>query len=218
LLFAAKSDEWHYGVNTAIFNALLTLLPMNFVSTLTVQNRTRLSKKFWFSHAPRWPLLEQARLVPTAVRAFRGMLAEDIPLGSNGPRLPMLTKLILLDIGLTAMRTFHLRDMLIERVEQGVPLEYLDLRTCIAANRAIQLLAEIVVDVQEPLNAPSMEMEEAFRWHRGIGYYNEVGFSNESSSWYSDTDDDEDGDEDEDEEEYETDYDDGSDFGDDLLY
>jgi hypothetical protein len=221
LLFAAKSDEWHYGVNTAIFNALLTLLPVNFVSTLTVQNRTRLSKKFWFSHAPRLPLLKQARLVPTAVRAFKGMLAEDIPLDSDGPRLPMLTKLILLDITLTAMRTFYLCDMLIERVEQGVPLEYLDLRTCIAANRAIQLLAEIVVDVQEPLNAPLVEKEEVFRRDRGIGYYDEVGFTDEWSSWYSDTDDDEDGDEDEDEEEYETDYDDGSDwsdFNDDLLY
>jgi hypothetical protein len=55
----------------------------------------------------------------------------------------------------------------------------------------------------------------------GIGYYDEVGFTDEWSSWYSDTDDDEDGDEDEDEEEYETDYDDGSDwsdFNDDLLY
>jgi hypothetical protein len=219
LQFSAKGDRWYYGVDTAIFDALLTLLPMNSVSTLSVQNRTRLSKEFWFRHAPRWPSLEQARLVPTAVRAFRDVLAEDIPLDSDGPRLPMLTKLILLDASLTAIRTFNLSDMLIERVEQGVPLEYLDLRTCVAANRAIQLLAEIVVDVQEPLRAPPKAME-LFCWHGGIGYYDEVGFADEQASWYSGTDDgedddgDEDEDEDEDEEEDEMDYDDESDFGD----
>jgi hypothetical protein len=113
-----------------------TLLPMNSVSTLTAQNRTRLSKESWLRYASRLPLLEQARLVPIAVRALKEMLAEDIPLDPDGPQLPMLTKLILLDVRLTAIRTFHLRDMLIERVEQGVPLEYLDLRTCFAANCA----------------------------------------------------------------------------------
>jgi hypothetical protein len=223
LQFSAKGNRWYYGVDTAIFDALLTLLHMNSVSTLSAQSRTRLSKVFWFRHAPRWPSLEQARLVPTTVRAFRDVLAEDIPLDSDGPRLPMLTKLILLDVRLTAIRTFNLRDMLLERVEQGVPLEYLDLRTCVAAKRAIQLLAEIVVDVQEPLDAPPNAMEP-FGWHGGIGFYNEVGFADEQVSWYSDTDDgeDDDGDEDEDEdeeeeeEEDEMDYDDESDFGDDL--
>ncbi|KAF8492739.1 hypothetical protein F5888DRAFT_1806551 [Russula emetica] len=183
LMFAARGDEWNYGVDTgtAIFDALLTLLPMNSVSTLTAQNCTRLSKDSWLRYASRLPLLEQARLVPTAVRAFKEMLAEDIPLDSDGPQLPMLTKLILLDVRLTAIRTFHLRDMLIERVEQGAPLEYLDLRTCEAADRAIQLLAEIVVDVQ----ASPMQV-----FFGGIGYYNGVDFDDGlGGSWYDDTDD-----------------------------
>jgi F-box-like len=228
LLFSAKCDYWNYGVDTAIFDALLTLLPMNSVSTLTAQNRTRLSKKFWLGHAPRWPLLEQARLVPTSVGAFGEMLAEDRP--PDCPRLPSLTKLVLLDSTLTTLRTYHLRDMFMRRVEQGVPLEVLDLRTCFATNPAIQLLAEIVVDVQEPLDAPPMATEEFFNRHGEIEYYDDVGFDDGRASWYSNTDDDEDddGDEDEDddddddenedEEEYETDYDDGSDFGDDQLY
>jgi hypothetical protein len=88
-------------------------------------------------------------LVPTAVKGFRDMLAEDAPL--DGPRLPSLTKLILTDITWTDARTYHLRDMLIERVEQGVPLEVLDLRTCIDVDWAATLFKEIVVDVQEPL-------------------------------------------------------------------
>ncbi|KAI0281237.1 hypothetical protein BGY98DRAFT_1185018 [Russula aff. rugulosa BPL654] len=173
-------------VKTAISDALLTLLPTDSVSTLTAQNRTRLSKGFWLRHASGLRLLEQARLVPTAVRAFKEMLSEDIPFDSDCPQFPFLTKLILLDVRLTLIRTLHLRDTLIERVEQGVPLEYLDLRTCVAPNRAIQLLAEIVVDVREPL----------------------VEFDDGRGSWYDDTDsgEDEDGDEDDSEDE------DGMDF------
>jgi len=147
------------------------------------------------------PLLEQARLVPAAVSAFREMLAEDILLDSDGPQLPMLTKLILLDVRLTAIRTYHLGDMLIKRVEQGVPLEVLDLRTCIAADRAIQFLAEIVVDVQEPLNARQMAMEEVFKYV-GIGYRDEVEYDDGRRPWYGNMDDAEGEDEDEDEVEH----------------
>jgi hypothetical protein len=64
------------------------------------------------------------------------MLGEDAP--PDGPRLPSLKTLILVDVNLTAVRTYDLRDMLIERVEQGVPLEVLDLRSCVVAERAIQ--------------------------------------------------------------------------------
>ena len=61
---------------------------------------------------------------------------------------------------MTAIRTFHLRDILIERVEKGIPLEHLGLHTFVAANSAIQLFAETVVDMQEPLEAPPMAIEE----------------------------------------------------------
>ena len=213
LQFSATSNSWCYGVDNAIFDELLSLLPMNSVSTLSAQNCTRLSKKSWLKHASNLHLLEQARLVPTAVKAFRGMLAEDTPVNPDGPRLPMLTKLILLDVNLNKMRTLCLRDILIERVEQGVPLEYLDLRTCVAADRTIQLLAEIVVDVQEPLDTAP---EEFFGWQKkkkGSEYYNEVRFDDDAhDSWYDNMDDSED----EDEDEGETDYGDGVDFIDDL--
>ena len=141
---------------------------MNFVSTLaslTAHDRTRLSKESWLRYAPRLPLLEQARLVPSAVNAFLRMLSEDIPLDSDGPRLPELTKLIFIDVELGPRRTFYLRDILIERVEQGVPLEHLDLRTCVTPIRSIRLLAEIVVDVQEPLDGPWMAIEKYNGWY-----------------------------------------------------
>jgi len=102
-LFAAKdNNRWNYGVDVTIFDALLTLLPMNSVSTLSTLIFTRLRKEFWLRHASRWPLLEQARLVPPSIRGFWEMLAEDAP--PDGPRLPSLTRLIFLGDLLTALR------------------------------------------------------------------------------------------------------------------
>jgi hypothetical protein len=171
LMFATKGSNWDYEVNTAIIDALLTHLPMNSVSTLTVKNRTELSKEFWLSHAPRWPLLKQIRLVPTAVKGFRAMLAGDTPF--DGPRLPSLTKLILAAVTLTAPRTFDLRDMLIERLEQGVPLEVLDLFQCYAADCAIKLLREVVVVVTGPFYENKIREDPAFSSFKsggGTGY------------------------------------------------
>jgi len=184
LMFAAKGNMWNCGVDTAIFDALLTLLPMNFVSTLTAQNCTRLSKESWLRHASRLPSLEQARLVPTAVRAFREMLVEDIP--PEGLRLPSLTRLFLIEVALTALRTFHhLHDLVIKRVEQGVPMEVLDLHTCSAPGWppcAIQFPVEIVGDVQEPLDVRQMAKEEFFKV--GIGYCDEVEYDDGRRPWY----------------------------------
>ncbi|KAI0281233.1 hypothetical protein BGY98DRAFT_959374 [Russula aff. rugulosa BPL654] len=188
LLFTAKGDKWRNGVDSAIFDALFTHLSVDSVLTVTTQNRTRLSKEFCVRHAPRWPLLEQARLVPTSVGAFLEMLAEDTP--PDGPRLPSLTRLIVLHVRLTSLRMYHLGDMLIKRVEQGVPLEVLDLRTCVAADRAIRSFSEIVVDVQEPVDAPPMTMEEFFK-DVGIGYRDRVEYD-DGRSPCEDEDEDED--------------------------
>lgn len=100
------------------------------------------------------------------------MLAEDAP--PDGPRLSSLTELILVEVTLTELRTSCLRDMLIKRVEQGVPLEVLDLRQCVVACRVIRWLTEIVVDVEEP---PSKSREPP------IGYYDDVDYY-ESGPWY----------------------------------
>ena len=174
-----------YGVDTAIFDALLTHLPLNSISTLTAQTTDiRLTKEFWLSHASRWPLLERARLVPTTFRAFREMLAEDAP--PDGPRLSSLTELILVEVTLTELRTSCLRDMLIKRVEQGVPLEVLDLRQCVVACRVIRWLTEIVVDVEEP---PSKSREPPIMYYDDVDYY-ESGpwYENRRGFWFDDAD------------------------------
>ena len=64
LEFGAKSRNWLASANTAISDTLLTLLPINSVSTLTVKSITGLSKEFWLAHILRWPLLKQASLNP----------------------------------------------------------------------------------------------------------------------------------------------------------
>ena len=207
LRMSANGINWRSGVDTVILDALLAHLPVNSVSTFTAQNRTRLSKGFWLRHASRWPLLEQARLVPTSVRAFRDMLAEDTP--PDGPRLPLLTRLVLLGVKLTAIRTCHLRDMLIRRVEQGVPLEVLDLRTCVAVDHAIRSFAEIVVDVQEPLARP-MAMEEFFK--DVDGDLDKVEYDDGGRPWYGDMSNGEDEDEDVDEDEDDMEHDDEFDY------
>ena len=105
-------------------------------------------------------------MVPTTVKAFIDMLSEVSPPG--GPQLPSLKKLILVDIALTTSRVYYLRDMLIKRIKQGVPLEVLDLRTCFAHSRAIQLLKKIVVEVQEP--PPARRPMRPMKTTEPIGY------------------------------------------------
>ena len=151
LIFTA-TGPWSQDVVTATYDALFALLPVNSVSTFSALNHTRLSKEFWLNQTQRLPLLERVRLVPTAVKAFRDMLAEDA--SPNGPRLPLLTKLTIFHVTWTLKKTYHFRDMLLKRVEQGVPLKSLDLVACEEPKppRVMQVFAEIVVDVQRPLS------------------------------------------------------------------
>jgi hypothetical protein len=190
MFYAQGYDTWDSSspevltlIKAAIFDALLTLLPLNSVSTLTAHNDTRLGKGFWLRHASKLPLLEQARLASTAASEFWEMLAEDIPHDSGGPQLPMLTKLIIHKYPLCDRVTMlHLCDTLIRRVEQGVPLECLDLHSCEGGKRAsgaIKLLAEIVVDVRK-INPGAWKFP---KWDS-----NRDEFDDGRGGWYIDTD------------------------------
>jgi len=69
-------------------------------------------------------------------------------------------------------------------VEQGVPLEVLDLRACHAGDRSVQFLGEIVVEVQEPLAAMWIEDPASFDWHVGIGRWDQVNFIEAPDTWW----------------------------------
>ena len=79
------------------------------------------------------------------------MLLEDDG-GCGNPLLPSLTILVLVCEQLNARRAHRLCDTLMNRVEQGVPLEELDLQACLATDHAVHLLSEIVVDVHGPVS------------------------------------------------------------------
>jgi len=163
LVFCAISESgWRGGMETVVFGAVLSNLPLDAISTLSAQNETQLSKEDWLSHAPRLAKVNRVLLVSTAVGAFSEMLEEAPPNGL--PRLPQLTKLILYEVSLTAPITYHLRDILVKRKEHGAPLETLDLRTCIGPERAIQLLSETVGNVQSPPRAQMMGHSAFFGW------------------------------------------------------
>ncbi|KAN0139131.1 hypothetical protein V8E53_003020 [Lactarius tabidus] len=92
---------------------------------------------------------ERVDLAPRSARGFIEMLLEDDG-GCERPLLPSLTDLRLIENSLFGGWISRLRDTLMKRVEQGVPLEVLDLRTCSAPGPVVRLLSEIVVDVWGP--------------------------------------------------------------------
>jgi hypothetical protein len=146
LLVTWIRPEHYIGVFDAV-----AALPLDSLVTLTVQHRTRLDETFWLFHASRWPLLRRVRLAAPAARGFREMVLLPDDDGPEWLLFPSLTKLDLIDdTALGARKTLRLCDALMKRVEQGVPLETLDLRACRATSHAVRLLSEIVVDVRAP--------------------------------------------------------------------
>ncbi|KAI9444551.1 hypothetical protein H4582DRAFT_2070281 [Lactarius indigo] len=152
--FSVLRADWYFPDTIDVLDATMAALPLDSLVTLTAQHRIRFREQIWRRHAPRWLLLERVRLAPPAARGFREMVLQDNGGGgiSGGgiPLLPSLTKLDLIDTALSKRRTLHICDALMKRVEQGVPLEALDLTTCFATSRAIRLLSEIVIDVSGP--------------------------------------------------------------------
>ena len=162
LKFSFTNKERSNGNHSGVFDAALAALPLDNIVTLISQNHISPMKKgVWFHQAPRWSLLQRVYLSPSAARGFIKMLLEDNR-GCERSLLPSLTTLVLDDSMLSSRRTLRLCDALMKRVEQGVPLETLDLCSCAATSRAVDLLSEIVVDVLAP--AEILEESEEMMW------------------------------------------------------
>ena len=109
------------------------------------------TQQFWLRLLPNWPLLQRVRLAHIMSRGFIKALLKDC----KNPLLPSLTELALAETTLDAHQTLCLRDMLMKRAEQGVPLKTLDLRMCYwdpYNSVAIHLLSEIAVDILCPFD------------------------------------------------------------------
>jgi hypothetical protein len=134
--------------SSEILDVAMAALPLDSLVTFTAQSLSwALNKQSWLRHLLRWPLLKRVHLGPCTAHGFWEMLLEDNG-GCESPLLPLLTEFVLSNIQLSMSEILCLCDTLMKRVEQGVPLEKLDLCMCSGDGPPdAQLLSEIVVDL-----------------------------------------------------------------------
>ena len=183
LSWMSKDDD-----RVEVFGIVMAALPLDGLLTLAavdlelLQNQRSHSRdltmqQFWLSLIPNWPLLRRVRLAFITLPGFIKALQDD----SKNPLLPSLTELVLVDTPLYTHWTHRLCDVLMKRVEQGVPLETLDLRMCyrnILNLTAVRLLGEIVADLLPPFDFLGPEETEE---SRGAGL---VMLDNIKTLWY----------------------------------
>ena len=142
------------------------------------------------------------------------MLLEDNG-GREKPVLPSLRELVVDRATSDGLSELPIFDTLTKRVEQGVPLDMLDLRTCQYTwdtDDAVQLFRKIVVNVLRPV--PSERQRITSTWDAfARGLFTEDRISDEDTDDDGGDNDDEDEDEDDDEDDDENDDEDDSDTG-----
>jgi hypothetical protein len=129
-------------------------------------------------------------------RGFIVTLLEDNG-GRERPLLPSLTELVVVGFSSYQLSSLPLCDALMKRVEQGIPLEILDLRTISASHLAgdtedwLRSLSEIVVVVLDPeKTSEAMEQIESV-WKtvaRGRGLFLDIDDSREEGRPDTDSD------------------------------
>ncbi|KAN0124576.1 hypothetical protein V8E53_010694 [Lactarius tabidus] len=156
-----RSDSWaafHERMET--LDMVMSCLPLEGLVTLAAhdlypsrQEGDFPTWRFWSHLSPKWTLLERVRLGPVAARGFIVMLLQDKG-EREGSLLPSLTELVMVDFSSYPISSLPLCNVFMKRVEQGFPLEMLDLRMCDAPNVRLEdwlrSLSEIVVDVLGP--------------------------------------------------------------------
>ena len=148
-----------------ILDAAIDALPLDNLVTLTAEQQARFDARVWLRYAPRWSLLEHVQLAPRAARGLREMLLLEDNGGHEGPLLPSLTKLDLIDYNsLTKRRTLRLCEALKKRMELGVPLKVLGLRKCKWTIDAVRLLRRFVAEVRGPKGQISWQEEGPPGW------------------------------------------------------
>ena len=153
-----RSEGWSGNVRPEILDAVVTALPLDSLVMLAAQDLVSYAQdsmdQFWLRHLPKWPLLRRVRLSPFIDRGFLEALQEDNG-GRKSPLFPSLTELVIVQgrYNYIGSAWTCLCDALTKRVEQGIPLEILDLRLCYPSpylSAEVRTFSEIVVNVLEP--------------------------------------------------------------------
>lgn len=150
-VFTASNQLWEFMTETTIYDTVLASLPMSSLATLTVLNFSVVTRNIWLRYMPRWSLLTRVRLGCTVMRPFIDALTEDAP--PEGPLLPSLVIIVITGTPLTMDTAQRLRDMLLVRVGQGVPIQTLDLCGCAVLDGAMELIGDIAADTRRPTGA-----------------------------------------------------------------
>ena len=136
-----------------VLGTAMRTVPLDGLVTLIIQDyQSSPFEQPWLPNLPKFPLLQHMRLTSIVATRFIEWLKADNG-GREDPLLPSLKELVIVDAHLHEDWTLRLCEALMKRVEQGVPLEMLDVRTCHpdpGYPAAVRLLGEIVIDVWVP--------------------------------------------------------------------
>jgi hypothetical protein len=156
------SKEW-FNPTTCLdlISAAMAVLPLDGLITLIVLDFIEHpNKQFWLRHAPQWPLLRHVQLAAGVQSGFKDMLL-DYNRRRKNPLLPSLKEL-----ALAGDVTENWESAFMERVEQGVPMELLDLRMCRPPDMvALVLPSKNLANIlrQEKTSGPGEQMMSAWK-------------------------------------------------------
>ena len=198
-----RGNEWDtFHERLEILDVVLAGLPLGSLVVLAAyelrgspHDVSPPTQDFWLHHSPKWPLLQRVLLSPHATSGFIEMLLRDNG-GRERPLLPSLTELVMVDFSLYLLSLLPLCNALEMRMEQGVPVEKLDLRLCRAHSDGrdegwLQSLSKFVVNVLAPAESSEARQQRKSMWKTvacGPFVDNEDDLS-DSEGWFSDNDD-----------------------------
>ena len=135
-----------------VYDELLTALPLDSITSLTVKGCALLTSEVWRGLASRWRKLQRVQLFRSAVPPFREMLADE-PIGD--PLLPSLEELVIIDVFFDAQQVLYLYNLLTDLLVHQISLKTLDLRMCNVTSGAVRTLSRVVPNVQGPVKKVS---------------------------------------------------------------
>ena len=190
------SKDWNrFDGHNEILGMAMAAIPLEGLVTLIAQDLlTPPFEQFWLPNLPRLPLLQHVRLAFIVATRFIDWLRADKG-GREDPLLPSLKELVIVGAHLYEDWTLRLCEALMKRVEQGVPLEMLDLHTCRPDpnySAAVRLVSEIVVDVLAPEETPEAIAQTISMWDRSSFVEHPYSENTDDDDGDSDTSDDED--------------------------